>query len=429
MFPVLDVLTDMPDKESKKVTDTNRNKNRSVAKGNIISAKLRLFFVAFAALLLGCSAHAATLYWDTNGSTSGAGNPADGIWDTNTTANWSTDASGLAATTIYANGSDVIFSAGSDVATATVTIAEAAQFHNMTFQEGDVTIQNDGKILTTDLNPCTITVLDGAQGSLIGDNWYPLNANFDIQGTGTFHGQTISGGSVMTKTGTGTATFDRLDAILTINGGKVVYTGLSGNKLKNTTVNNGGTFRFESRAFDGNQMNLGVNEGGLVEFAAGVSTTVSFFTGIGTVAAEGNNTLKVGGDNKPTTFDGILTGDLDLWAIGTGTFTDNASMEFIIGNDGVNNAILGDGTGTIILGGSFDFNLTGADLAVGNSWAIVDVANLNETFGDTFSVTGFTESSAGVWANAAGNLVFSESTGILTVIPINVMTIMFQTSR
>jgi hypothetical protein len=220
----------------------------------------------------------------------------------------------------------------------------------------------------------------------------------------------------MTKTGTGTATFDRLDAILTINGGKVVYTGLVANKLKNTTVNNGGTLRLESSAFDGNKMNLGVNEGGLVEFAAGVSTTVSFFTGIGTVAAEGNNTLKVGGDNKSTTFAGTITGDLDLWAIGTGTFTDNASMEFIIGNDGVNNAILGDGAGTIILGGSFDFNLTGADLTANNSWSIVDVANLNETFGDTFSVTGFTEESAGVWTNGV-SLVFSETTGVLNVIP------------
>ncbi|MDD3276188.1 MAG: hypothetical protein PHP93_03945 [Kiritimatiellales bacterium] len=389
---------------------------------NIISAKLRLSFVAFAALLLGCSAHAATLYWDTNGSTSGAGNPADGIWDTNTTANWSTDASGLAATTVYTDGSDVVFSAGSDAATATVTASGTPVFHSLTFEEGNVTIN---ATLNDDTTTSSITVKNGANASIAGGGF---NGAFDIQGNGIFFADAITGGGGMSKEGTGTATFGRLDATLTVNGGTLIYTGLNAAKLKGATVNADAVLRLEGNTFDGTKRNVTVNAGGRLELAAGVDQTISYFQGTGTVAGEGA-TLRVGGDNKPTTFAGTITGDLDLWAVGTGTFTDNASMEFVISSNGVNNAILGDGTGTIILGGSFNFNLTGADLAVGNSWTLVDVANLNETFGASFSVTGFTESSAGVWTNAEGNLVFSESTGVLSVIPINVMTIMFQTSR
>ncbi|MDD3277154.1 MAG: hypothetical protein PHP93_08910, partial [Kiritimatiellales bacterium] len=70
----------------------------------------------------------------------------------------------------------------------------------------------------------------------------------------------------------------------------------------------------------------------------------------------------------------------------------------------------------LVLGGSFNFNLDAADLTLDNIWSIIDVASLNETFTDTFSVTGFAEESAGVWTNGV-DLVFSETTGVLSVIP------------
>jgi hypothetical protein len=179
------------------------------------------------------------------------------------------------------------------------------------------------------------------------------------------------------------------------------------------TVNDGGTFRIEGNVFDGAKQNVIVNEGGRIQLAAGVDQTISFFHGTGTVAGEGA-VLRVGGDNKSTAFDGAITGDLDLWVVGAGTFTDNASMEFVIGEKGLNNSILGDGN--IILDGSFKFDLVGADRTVGNSWILIDVATLNETFGTNFNVAGFTEEADGVWSNGS-DLFFAESTGILAVIP------------
>lgn len=66
---------------------------------------------------------------------------------------------------------------------------------------------------------------------------------------------------------------------------------------------------------------------------------------------------------------------------------------FVIGANGVSNAISGAGTGTF--DGTFAFNLTGAATAVGSSWVIVDldVASWN----GNFEVLGFTEAEANLW--------------------------------
>ena len=92
---------------------------------------------------------------------------------------------------------------------------------------------------------------------------------------------------------------------------------------------------------------------------------------------------------------------------------DDAQLLFVIGANGVNNAV--DGTGSADFDGDFVFDLTGAGTTVGDTWSIVDVANLIETFGSTFSVVGFTDAGGNLWNN--GNYQFDESTGALSVIP------------
>ena len=72
------------------------------------------------------------------------------------------------------------------------------------------------------------------------------------------------------------------------------------------------------------------------------------------------------------------------------------------------------GSGTLALNGDFIFDLAGAGNTVGDSWSIVNVSTLNETFGGTFTVQGFSES-AGIWSNEVYE--FDESIGTLTVIP------------
>jgi autotransporter-associated beta strand protein len=96
---------------------------------------------------------------------------------------------------------------------------------------------------------------------------------------------------------------------------------------------------------------------------------------------------------------------------GTVLLADNASLTFYIGATGVNNSF--QGTGVLNLDGDFVFDLAGA-ASVG-SWTIVDVASLTETYGSTFTVQGFTETSSGVWES--GGYTFTEATGILTAVP------------
>lgn len=89
---------------------------------------------------------------------------------------------------------------------------------------------------------------------------------------------------------------------------------------------------------------------------------------------------------------------------------DTGSMTFYVGANGINNQITGSATANF--NGSFNFDLTGADLTDGNSWNIVDVATVIESFAGSFSVSGFTES-GNVWSNGAG-FSFNEATGILS---------------
>jgi hypothetical protein len=102
------------------------------------------------------------------------------------------------------------------------------------------------------------------------------------------------------------------------------------------------------------------------------------------------------------------------------TFVDDSRMNFVIGASGVNNTItVGSGKlGTIVFNGDFNFDLTGAGTAIGDSWTIASVTT--QTFGDTFTVVGFTAEADGVtWTKAIGDgsrrYEFSESTGILAV--------------
>jgi len=107
---------------------------------------------------------------------------------------------------------------------------------------------------------------------------------------------------------------------------------------------------------------------------------------------------------------------------GTLELADGGELLFIIGDDGVNNAILGDASNdTLNLNGNLRFDLSGASTILGDSWAIVDVANLTESYGGTFgalSTLGSFSESAGVWTIGENGTFyeFEEATGVLTVV-------------
>ncbi len=102
-----------------------------------------------------------------------------------------------------------------------------------------------------------------------------------------------------------------------------------------------------------------------------------------------------------------FTGNIDV--AGVMILGGAGSLDFAIGADTVVDHML-LGTGTAILDGSFDFDLTGASTTNGDSWQIVDVAT--QTYGATFSVNGFSQVGS-VWTD--GGYTYDTTTGTLSV--------------
>lgn len=124
-----------------------------------------------------------------------------------------------------------------------------------------------------------------------------------------------------------------------------------------------------------------------------------------TALTVGGGALTLGGAN---TFTGNVTVNTGL------TLADNAQLRFTPGANTLTNSI--GGAGTLTLDGDFVIDLAGASIANGNSWTLVNVGSLTETFSATFSVVDFTES-ANVWTkvDGANTWTFSEATGVLSL--------------
>ncbi|MCW1924456.1 autotransporter-associated beta strand repeat-containing protein [Luteolibacter arcticus] len=131
-------------------------------------------------------------------------------------------------------------------------------------------------------------------------------------------------------------------------------------------------------------------------------------SGTGGLTKAGTGAQTLSGANTYTGNTTVSDGTLVLASTGT--------LAFKIGANGVTNQLSGSGAAT--LDGSFALDLTGANTTDGNSWTLVNVGTLTETFSASFAVNGFTQASD-VWTmNSAGKKwTFTESTGILTVGP------------
>ncbi|MBN8457443.1 MAG: autotransporter-associated beta strand repeat-containing protein [Verrucomicrobia bacterium] len=137
---------------------------------------------------------------------------------------------------------------------------------------------------------------------------------------------------------------------------------------------------------------------GSASFVANTSGGVSY-SGAGTTTLTGVNTY---------------TGNSTVSSGTTLVLADNAGLKFVPGANGVCNKLTG--AGSAFLYGDFTIDLSGAALANGNSWTLVDTSSRN--FDPLlFTVNGFTEVSQGVHqlVDGANTWTFSESTGALTL--------------
>ncbi len=170
------------------------------------------------------------VYWDTNDTTAGAGNPASGTWDSSLTR-WNPTADGTAATVAWPPGSVAVFAADSDATDPyTVTVSGTQDFSGLKFENGTPTLTGGTLRMTSDsfaqLNPG----LSATIASAITDDGTARVLNAGGAGTLILSGDN-SGATVSSMT------FD--DAIIRFDASNsLLGTG------ENLTINSSGTMAF-----------------------------------------------------------------------------------------------------------------------------------------------------------------------------------------
>lgn len=125
-----------------------------------------------------------------------------------------------------------------------------------------------------------------------------------------------------------------------------------------------------------------------------------------------------GGINKLGTGTLLLSGDNNyradtLVAEGNVILAEGGALAFGIRANGIANKVTGPGSST--LNGAFTIDTSAADNTSGNTWTLVDIKN--NTYGETFSVTGFTaEARVHTLVDGVNTWIFSEATGMLSVV-------------
>ena len=154
-------------------------------------------------------------------------------------------------------------------------------------------------------------------------------------------------------------------------------------------------------------------------FDIGVSTAMSSPIGNGGVIKTGAGTLTL---NAASTYTGNTTVNEGTLIVST-----TASLRSFL--NGVSASRI-TGSSAVELNGGLVIDTTFASIIDGNSWLLVDVANLTETYGAGFNVPNFVETSPGVWTRTQGSntWTFRETTGtlVLDVNP-NISTFVLQT--
>ena len=282
--------------------------------------------------------------------------------------------------------------------------------------KGEITVSGGSLNLNTNTDIRFGRIANASGASFINLNGGAITG-WTGNASGAFSGTSVVDLNYASTQATYDSSFNLNGGTLTI--GQIITNNNSGNAKFNF---NGGTLR--AAAATANFIDLGgaaqrvnVRNGGAVIDSNGFDLTVPqalLHSSIDGDAATDGGLTKLGSGTLTLTAVNTYTGDTTINGGGL-TLADNASLKFVIGANGVNNKVTGNGTFTI--NGDFVFDLAGASTTLGNSWQIVDVSTLAETFGETFTVPDFTLNAA-KWVRPVNGAFyeFDPATGVLRVI-------------
>ena len=297
---------------------------------------------------------AATVFWDSNGVTPGAGAAPAGIWGTD--AFWSTDLTGSSATAAWVPGDTATFAAGTDAIGAyTVTLGAAQTAAGLVVEEGTVSLA--GSALT--IGAGTIRIDNGAKLSIPSTTNIVASAgaNLNLEGGtmrstvngagSTFVSANFSinvgalGGTVETaNTGSNSSIFAGTikgpgNTLTKTGSGEFRYQGTG---LPNTTyaklVVNQGLFRLGFASSISDERGFGavpvVFTSDAITLSGGGSIGTSFAAANSVLHANRGVTLAAGGGaiNGSMTIPGAITGPGSLSHLTTGTVILNGNSDY-----------------------------------------------------------------------------------------------------
>jgi len=397
--------------------------------------KTLLHLMAIAIAFIGTSRPlwAGTDTWSTTGTTA----------NFNLAGNWSS---------LPVNGQDsLVFGAASSAGT-TLNNNLAANFSifDMQFTSAAPSYTIAGNAITMNGN---IVLVSATAQQIINLN---MNLTGDrimqAQGANIRLGGNLSGVGGISKTATGTLFLTGTNTYIgntNIKQGTIAVQSINNNlgsgtiKIGDPSSANGGILAVQGAGESTSKVIDLAGTTGTVEIVNSVTSGTLSLTGNFTATGAGSKTLKLTGGsssevgsisggivNNSTTNKTSVQINNGIWTLsGSNTYTGNTTVgagtlvlaqnsqtAFTIGGSGTNNQILG--TGTINLNGHFAFDLSGAGTTLGDSWAIVNVGTLTETFGSTFDVQNFFSVNSTLWAKSIGGghfYNFDETTGGLSV--------------
>ena len=208
-----------------------------------------------------------------------------------------------------------------------------------------------------------------------------------------------------------------------VNGGTVELGGSGGDQIFDSTflTVNSGVFDTKGLSETVATLSLGSADGlsaGTLTGGGSLNATGAFAARNGVVSVNlGGSaaltkttagTLTLNGSNSYTGNTTVSQGALVLSEI--------ARLRFGIGANNVNSALLGAAGATATLNGTLVLDVSAADLTDGNFWTVVDRTNLEVSYGEAFSVLGFTPAShVHTKVDGLKTWTFTEATGVLTL--------------